>query len=209
MRIRECKTEDVAKLAELYAGFYNELRSRQGLKTYSKEKYIQEIEQHISKDKFFIAEMLNNEVGFIRISQRDGIFWFEELYVKPEYRLKGVGRSLVRKAEEYVKTHDDYAYLMVLPQDRRAINFWLRMGYTILNTIELAKNLKDTEENTRYVPFLGNIFQIYKWKIENYTSLEAEFLELVEQSIKAGTKGETILKIFTDALKNYLKSEDK
>ena len=162
MRIRECKTEDVAKLAELYAGFYNELRSRQGLKTYSKEKYIQEIEQHISKDKFFIAEMLNNEVGFIRISQRDGIFWFEELYVKPEYRLKGVGRSLVRKAEEYVKTHDDYAYLMVLPQDRRAINFWLRMGYTILNTIELAKNLKDTEENTRYVPFLGNIFQIYK-----------------------------------------------
>jgi len=58
---------------------------------------------------------------------------------------------LVEKAEEYVKRHDPYVYIMVLPQDRRALSFWLHMDYKLLNTIELAKNLEGDEEETQII----------------------------------------------------------
>lgn len=34
------------------------------------------------------------------------------------------------------------AYVIVLPQHKRAIEFWLRSGYSIVNTVELAKVLE-------------------------------------------------------------------
>ena len=203
--VREANRGDLEVLLDLYMGFYSELRSRQGLRPRSREEYRGEVESYLSRDKIFLAETSNGEaVGFIRVSTREGCYWFEELYVKPKHRGKGVGRMLVEKAEEYVKRHDPYVYIMVLPQDRRALSFWLHMGYKLLNTIELAKNLEGDEEETRPIPLLSHILEIYRWNKEDYTPLEERFLKLVEEFHRRGGSGEELLKIFVSALEEYL-----
>lgn len=49
----------------------------------------------------------------------------------------------MERAENYIRERDSYVYITV-PQDRRAMSFWLHMGYRLLNTIELTKNLEGT-----------------------------------------------------------------
>jgi len=203
--VREANNGDLERLLDLYTGFYSELRSRQGLRPRSREEYRGEVESYLSQDKIFLAETSCGEaVGFIRISTREGCYWFEELYVKPEHRGKGIGMMLVEKAEEYVKEHDPYVYIMVLPQDRRALGFWLQMGYNLLNTLELAKNLEGEEEETQPFPLLSHILEIYRWAKEDYTPLEKRFLELVEEFHRRGGSGEELLKIFVTALEERL-----
>lgn len=203
--VREANNGDLERLLDLYTGFYSELRSRQGLRPRSREEYRGEVESYLSRNKIFLAETSGGEsVGFIRISTREGCYWFEELYVKPEHRGKGIGGMLVEKAEEYVKEHDSYVYLMVLPQDRRALSFWLHKDYKLLNTIELAKNLEGEEEETQPFPLLSHILEIYRWAKEDYTPLEKRFLELVEEFHRRGGSGEELLKIFVTALEERL-----
>ncbi len=206
MLIREAGPRDLDQLLHLYAGFYSELRARQGWRPHSLEEYREEVNEILVKDKVFLAEEGNTLVGFIRVSQREGSYWIEELYVKPEYRGQGIGRRLVETAEDYVRKHDLSIYIMVLPQDRRAISFWLHMGYTLLNTIELAKDFKPLRRstNTRTVPILTNLFKISRWAHEEYIPLEKQFLELIEEYSKQGGTGEELLKIFTNALRNHL-----
>ena len=207
MEIKEASIGDLESMLDLYTGFYNELRARQGLKAQKREEYRGEVEDFLKREKIFIAIEGEEAVGFIRVSEREGAFWFEELYVKPEFRGRGIGRALVEKAEVYVRKRDSHAYLMVLPQDRRAISFWLHMGYRLLNTIELAKNLEGEEDETRPVPFLGNVFEIYRWAKEEYTPLEMRFLELVEEFVKRGGEGSELLRMFVEALEEHLSTK--
>ena len=180
--VREANNGDLEGLLDLYTGFYSELRSRQGLRPRSREEYRGEVESYLSRDKIFLAETGSGEaVGFIRVSTREG-----------------------EKAEEYVKQHDSYVYIMVLPQDRRALGFWLHMGYKLLNTIELAKNLEGEEEETRPLPLLSHILEIYRWPKEDYTPLEKRFLELLEEFHRRGGIGEELLKVFVSALEGHL-----
>jgi len=204
--IREAGREDLEELLDLYTEFYNELRFRQGLRPRDRDDYRGDVEGYLSRDKLFLAKGSDGRAaGFIRISEREGCYWFEELYVRPEHRGRGVGGALVREAENYVRgCGGSYAYVMVLPQDRRAMGFWLRMGYRILNTIELAKNLEGNEEEMRPIPLLSSVLEMYRWAREDYTPLERRFLELVEEFRRRGGGGEELLEIFTEALEKRL-----
>lgn len=205
--IKEAKLRDLEEFLKLYAEFYNELRSRQGWRAHSLDEYCEDVKEILAKDKVFLAEEGNNAlVGFIRVSEREGSYWIEELYVKPEYRGRGIGRRLVEAAEKYVSKRDLSIYTMVLPQDRRAMSFWLHMGYTLLNTIELAKDFKPLRRsaNTRPLPLLSDVVEISRWTNEEYTQLEKQFLELVEEFRRRGGTGESLLKIFVNALRIHL-----
>ena len=205
MVIREADKGDLEKFLDLYVEFYNELRSLQGLTQHGRKDYSSDVERYLSLDKVFLAETGSGEVvGFIRVSEREGCFWIEELFVRPRHRGKGFGRKLVETAENYIRKHDSYSYIMVLPQDKRAMIFWLHMGYHVLNTIELAKNLEGKKAETRAIPLLSNILEIYRWAREDYAPHERKFLELVEEFKKRGGKGKELLEIFVKALEETL-----
>ena len=87
---------DEARLPEfqvLYTDFFLELRKKQGWKA-AKEAYFRQ------GDAIFLALEDGNAVGFIRLSSREGCFWVEDIYVRPEFRGRVIGRALVKRAGE-------------------------------------------------------------------------------------------------------------
>ncbi|MGQ4892930.1 MAG: GNAT family N-acetyltransferase [Candidatus Njordarchaeia archaeon] len=149
---------NVESFAKLYHGFYSELRGKQGSSFQSFEESLAEAEQYVKRGDLIIVALVNGEaVGYSRVSERDQVYWIKELYVKPEYRGMGVGRRLVEETEKEISKHDDFAYIMVLPQDRGAFRFWVKMGYTLLNSIELAKDFEPTRRSmeTRKIEIMG------------------------------------------------------
>lgn len=204
--IRKASTNDLDGFLELYYGFYRELRSRQGWSPRSIDEYREEAENILGRDTVFIAYVNDLPAGFIRVSERDGSYWIEELYVKPMYRVKGIGRKLVEAAEEFVKKHDPAVYIMVLPQDRRALEFWLHMGYNILNTVELVKDLEPTRGGeSRVFEIFGYKVDIWRWRREDYDEYEKQYLEALEEFYKHGGTRREFLEIVSRALKDWLK----
>ncbi|MDK2914201.1 MAG: hypothetical protein PWQ79_1116 [Thermococcaceae archaeon] len=119
----------------------------------------------------------------------------------------GIGRAFVERAEKEILKHDTYLYLFVLPQDKDAIAFWKKMGYDVINTIELVKDLEPTprDEGFHTVEFLGEKFRIFRWKYEKLTEEEKEFLDLLDEFYKRGGTKEEFLRIVNKALKEWLK----
>lgn len=194
----------------LYYSFYAELRSKQGLSYGSIDDYREDIEGMFRRgDAIFLAYFENKPIGFVRISEREGSYWMEELYVDPEYRGKGIGRKLVKQAEKFISERDDYVYIMVLPQDKNAILFWMRMGYDLLNTIELTKDLRSISksEDTHTIEVFGYPLRIYRWKVTNFSKLETEYLETLSKFFRRYSRDDFI-RVVIKALKEALRGEE-
>jgi len=55
------------------------------------------------------------------------------------YRSRGIGKLLVREAENYVNRRDPYVYIVVLPKDSKALGFLIHIGYNVLNSTDSLK----------------------------------------------------------------------
>jgi ribosomal protein S18 acetylase RimI-like enzyme len=63
------------------------------------------------------------------------------LYVLPEHRRRGIGRGLMEQAQEWAKARGDRQIgLQVFPQNQKAINLYLGLGYQI-HSLSLLKQL--------------------------------------------------------------------
>lgn len=205
--IKIASESDLDFFIRIYTGFYNELREKQGLSPMENSFYREKAIAILSRDRVFIGFLNNEAVAFIRVSDKNGVFWIEELFVEKQYRGIGVGKSLVDAAEAYVKQHSNATYIMVLPQDREAINFWLKMGYNILNTIELVKFLDGKKIHEYHIlPVLGIPYRIHKWADEQYSSLEKEYLDAVGKFFESGGTQEEFLRIVVKALESKIET---
>ncbi len=107
----------------------------------------------------------------------------EELYVVPNIEAWELVRNSLKKLKNTLRERSSAVFIIVLPQDRAAIEFWIHMGYKILNTIELAKDLEPAEEeDTRLLEFFGYPIHICKWRREDCNEREREYLETLENS---------------------------
>ncbi len=207
MRIIHLTEGHLGDFQTLYTEFFMELREKQGWKPDREEAYRKEAESYFRRgDLIFLALEGAKAAGFIRVSSREGCFWVEEIYVRPEFRGKGIGRALVERAEKEVLEYDDALYLLVLPQDKDAIGFWKKLGYDTINTIELVKDIKETPrgEGFHTIEILGERFRIFEWKGEKFTDEEKRFMELLEEFYgKGGTKKE-FLELVNRALERWL-----
>jgi GNAT superfamily N-acetyltransferase len=197
--------EHIEDFQDLYVEFFKELREKQGWKASDEDFYRKEAEEYFRRGDVIFIAFEEAPIGFIRLSSRDGCFWVEELYVRPEFRGKGIGRALVEQAEKEVLKHDTSLYLLVLPQDKNAIGFWKRLGYDTINTLELVKDLKPVgREEFHTVELLGERFRIFRGGNEKFSEEERRFMELLEEFYsKGGTKDE-FLKLVNRALEGWL-----
>ncbi len=203
MRILPLSKELLDDFIALFTEFYTELRRRQGLKA-SPDEYKEDAIKYAERDLIFLAYE-EGPLGFIRISSREERYWIEEIYVRPEARRRGVGRALVSRAEKEVSKKGSHLYLYVLPQDLEAISFWKKMGYEIVNSIELVKPLKGNGETW---PTLVDLvpFKIWRWEGPNYEELLIRFS--LEKFLSEASE-ELLRFLFPSSLLNYLRAKEE
>lgn len=89
-------------------------------------------------------------VGFIIVGvmtrppfhQKTVVGFIEDLFIKSEYRQHGIGRELVKRAEQFLfqKGADDCTLFVIAPNDT-ANQAYLKMGYEV-ESLKLSKKLE-------------------------------------------------------------------
>lgn len=132
-------------LSEMVALFRVELNSYRKIITKPNIKAgFEEIEEYLSNGFPVYAALINGEYAGYAVYRVDGeVVWVESLFVKEEYRRRGVATALHKKAEEIAASYgDETVYNYVHPNNHRMIEFLRNRGYTVLNLIEIRKPYK-------------------------------------------------------------------
>ena len=200
-------------LENLMFMFFEELRNKQGWRSPKREE-IEKVAQRafLSNDIVLMAYEDEDPACFIRVSTRheEMVFWVEEIFVRPNFRGRGIARKLVEAAEKEVLERGDVSlYLFVLPQDKNAILFRKSMGYTTI--MELVKDLRHIKRDEKLLTleFLGEKFEIFEWKNTQFEDLEMEYMKLLDSFYKAGGNKKEFLRIVNKALKNYFDTRNE
>ena len=140
-------------LAEMVALFRVELRSYKGITSKPNiEAGREEMEEYLAAGFPVFAATVDGEyAGYVVCRIDSDVVWVEAIFVKAEYRRKGIASALHRKAEEIAASYgDDTVYNYVHPNNHRMIDFLRKRGYTVLNLIEIRKAYQG-EQPTRTI----------------------------------------------------------
>lgn len=101
-----------------------------------------------SKGLYFVAKMGNEIVGSLMVTTEWSdwnnceYWWIQSVYVKPEYRRKGVFTTLCREVEAQAKAEGvKYVRLYADKNNLNAINCYHSLGYTKGHYLMLEKGL--------------------------------------------------------------------
>lgn len=98
----------------------------------------------------FAAVESGEYIGYIVCRVDEPCVWVESLFVRPEYRRKGVASALFAKAEELAASYgEETVYNYVHPNNDGIIAFLKSRGYNVLNLIEVRKPYRDEALHTK------------------------------------------------------------
>ena len=129
-------------LAEMVALFRVELRSYKGIVSKPNvDAGREEMEEYLAAGfPVFVAMVDGKYAGYVVCRIDSEVVWVESIFVKEEYRRRGVASALHDKAEEIAASYgEDTVYNYVHPNNHRMIEFLRKRGYTVLNLIEIRK----------------------------------------------------------------------
>ncbi len=114
------------------------------------------------KNRLWVWQEDGRVVGLAR-ARCDGVTFMEELVVAEDMRGKGLGTKMLRGIEEQLREEGetDIFLSMVWPGNLRALDLYRRLGYDLINTIELRKGL-DEDRRGQPTRFLGRSFHLGK-----------------------------------------------
>lgn len=147
-------TEANDALAQMVALFRVELRSYKGIVSRPNiQAGREEMEEYLAAGfPVFAAVMDGVYAGYVVCRVDSEVVWVESIFVKEEYRRRGVASALHAKAEELARSYgEDTVYNYVHPNNHRMIAFLRKRGYTVLNLIEIRKPYKG-EKLTQTIP---------------------------------------------------------
>ena len=137
---------DADKIAPLVAAFRTQLKSCKGIKSQpdieaGKEEILEFVE---SGFPVYAVEDSGILAGYIVCRIDAPCLWVEHIYVRPDYRRRGIATMLFSKAEEIAASMgEDTVYNYVHPNNENMIRFLRSKGYTVLNMIEIRKPYRD------------------------------------------------------------------
>ena len=129
-------------LAQMVAQFRVELRSYKGIVSKpNMEAGREEMEEYLAAKFPVFAAIVDGEyAGYVVCRIDNQVVWVESIFVREEYRRRGVASTLHSKAEEIAASYgNDTVYNYVHPNNYRMIAFLRKRGYTVLNLIEIRK----------------------------------------------------------------------
>ena len=143
--IRLMKREDKTTVFDMMKVFYN---SPAVLSNGSDEIYNNDIENCVNDCPFlegYIFEEDGNILGYAMTAKSFSTefgkpcIWIEDLYIKPEYRGKGIGSSFFKYIEE--KYPNTLMRLEAEEENENAIHVYRKNGYEVLPYLELKKEI--------------------------------------------------------------------
>lgn len=100
----------------------------------------------------FIIEEDGAEAGLLLMARHGGsVVWIENLYVKREFRRRGIASRAIALAEEYAANvmKAPAINMDVIPQNQHALHLYHSLGYDTLQMITMRKPLNgETRKNT-------------------------------------------------------------
>ena len=146
MELVKIGTLDADRIAPLVAAFRTQLKSFRGIRSQpdteaGKEEILEYLE---SGFPVYAVEDSGAFAGYIVCRIDKPCLWVEQIFVREDYRRKGVATMLFSKAEEIAASRgEDTVYNFVHPNNENMIGFLRSKGYTVLNMIEIRKPYKD------------------------------------------------------------------
>ena len=160
MKLIEIQRIDADRLAPLVAEFRVVLNGYRGIVSAPKiEAAREEIVEFLDAGMPVFAVEADGELAGYTVCRIDEpCLWVEHLYVRDEYRRRGVATLLFEKAEELAHAMgEDTVFNFVHPNNRGMIDFLRAKGYTVLNMIEVRKPYKG-ERLTTVIPVGDAVF---------------------------------------------------
>ena len=160
MELIEIQRSDAHRLAPLVAEFRVVLNGYRGVVSAPKaEAAREEIVEFLDGGMpVFAAADGGALAGYMVCRIDEPCLWVEHLYVRDEYRRRGVATLLFEKAEELAHAMgEDTVFNFVHPNNRGMIDFLRTKGYTVLNMIEIRKPYKG-ERLTTTIPVGDAVF---------------------------------------------------
>ena len=142
MKLIEIQSDDADRLAPLVAEFRVTLNGYRGVASAPKiEAAREEIVEFLDAGMpVFAVEDGDKLAGYMVCRIDEPCLWVEHLYVRDEYRRRGIATLLFEKAEELAHAMgEDTVFNFVHPNNRGMIDFLRAKGYTVLNMIEIRK----------------------------------------------------------------------
>ena len=141
-RLIDINKDNIYSLVYLVSEFRKYLHSLKDIKSdFDVDDALAELQDYVRHGYPIFAVADNGRfIGYGVCRVEDSVVWLESIYVKKEYRRKGIGRILFNKAETIAKEYgNDTLYQYVHPNNHLMIDFLAHNGYDVLNLIEIRK----------------------------------------------------------------------
>lgn len=153
MLIRKATPKDVPSLSavgtktyiETFGNSLTEQELEAQLKETRSENYFRSI---IDKDEFLIATVQDELIGYLQITKMNlkvkghEVFTndpaINAIYVTKNFQDKGVGKALMNKAFELLKSQNkNGVYIDVWEENKRALNFYKSYGFSVVGKCDV------------------------------------------------------------------------
>ncbi|MBO4825390.1 MAG: GNAT family N-acetyltransferase [Lachnospiraceae bacterium] len=151
MKLIRINEQDADKLAPLVAQFRVSLLSNLKIAAEPNEKAArEEIAEFLQAEyPIFAAEDGEEYAGYVVCKVVEECTWIEQIYVRGDYRRRGVATMLFEKAEEVAHSlGEETVFNYVHPNNQGMLDFLRDKGYTVLNMIEIRKPYKGEKLTT-------------------------------------------------------------
>ncbi len=127
----------------------------------SEDPYFVKFSNSTFEEKYEYYAVLNNKkiIASTKIIKygTTGVWEISDIFVKPNYRNKGIARSLVKYIEDLAKKQNVHKIISFSFVDNKASKFWLKLNYKIEC---LLKNNWFHKDTYRFCKFLKPIDKI-------------------------------------------------
>lgn len=146
--IREIKATDKEIFMQLAQEFYSSDAVLNPIPAEYHERAFNEAINSKLYLRILLMEYDSQTVGYCTLSKQFSTeaggfcIWFEDIYVRSEFRSKGLGKELFA----YVEKNFDYVRrlrLEVEEENVRAVELYKRMGFEVLPYMQMIKTTKD------------------------------------------------------------------
>ena len=143
---RKVNQNDKEFLFEMFDKFY---ASEAVLHPIDRSFYQNTFDEIMQSDRYlevYIIEYENFPVGYAMLSKSFSpeaggkIIWIEEIYIEPDYRSKGLGKAFFEFVENKYQGHIKRLRLEAEPDNKRAVELYLTLGFTPLNYVQYIKD---------------------------------------------------------------------